>query len=515
MPAPLPDAASGRTEAESHPQYPLFRLALKKAVEIYKEHKGNMGPERMVLQIGIATKPSERSVLLFARVSLCICCFGRGWQLRCALPINMLVCLPYLRHSVRFVIALFEPNITSGRTEAKDELLRDYQETIDFLRKHFGDYLKDGSLVVYLPKRALFHSSVCKNQSHKMAVMTPWGQGGCSSDGFKEAVRFDLVEDHCKKKGLTRITPASMDPTTGGTNSRRHLLVNLEADNIMKVNWLNYMMAELKARNFLDSNLIWGLRSNGEDSGVTGRVGMPEEVWMDLQGYDESFHPTGFQDMDVIRRIQYVNKNGLFWSRTFEGGWSVPNAPNAQEAKGFAKTRFAGNSLKWTLQNEQNMAMGKQALDKGKWWRNSQEHQKTPVGMWSVINQLGNEEDRGWFPPRLVGIVSEGRTSDDRQPLVRKSSQSSAPPSTPANQLPQPPPPKVKPPPLPDVNLRVVTCGIINLEQVIKNVLGQQRLPRELLNDLYVLRKCARGHKPVDENIVSLPVGGPWTLQFF
>ena len=505
VPAPPPNA-SGRTEAEGqHQQYPLYRLALRKAVQIYKEHKGNMGPERMVLQTGIGTKPSESSIRLPARVSLCICCLGRGWQLQCSLPINMLVCLPYLRHSVRFVIALFEPNITSGRTEVKDGVLKDYKETVDFLRKHFEEFLKDGSLVVYLPKRALFHSSVCKNQSHKMAVMTPWGQGGSSSDGFQEAARFDLVEDHCNKKGCTRITPASMDPTTGARNQRRHLLVNLDADNIMKANWLNYMMAELKARDFLESHQIWGLRANGEDSGVTGRVGMPEEVWLDLQGYDESFHPTGFQDMDIVKRIQHVNKQGLFWSRTSEGGWSVPNASDPIEAKGFAKTRFAGNPLKWTKQNEQNMSMGKEALKKNKWWRNSDEHPKSAAGMWGVINNLGNEDDRGFFPRRLVGIGREGGTSDHRQPFVRQHSQSSAPPpppSTPADQLPAPPPPKVKPPPLPHVNLRVITCGIINLEQVIKNVLGQQRLPRELLNDLHVLRKCAREHKPVDEDML-------------
>ncbi len=74
--------------------------------------------EEMVQRVIDAQKAGDTShvVPLGKRISFCTTSFKRGWQLRRALPVNLLSLWPY-RKSVRLVLCVFDSDVT------KDHLL--------------------------------------------------------------------------------------------------------------------------------------------------------------------------------------------------------------------------------------------------------------------------------------------------------------------------------------------------------------------------------------------------------
>ena len=69
------------------------------------------------------------------RISCCVACFARGWQLRKALPANILLQRSH-RQNVRFCISLY------------DDAGNDGKETRDFIEENFQEELASGFLVV-------------------------------------------------------------------------------------------------------------------------------------------------------------------------------------------------------------------------------------------------------------------------------------------------------------------------------------------------------------------------------
>eukprot|EP00435_Cladocopium_sp_Y103_P063893 s891_g25.t1 len=117
--------------------------------------------------------------------SFCTCCLGRGWQLQIALPINLALTEQF-KASVRFCVSLFtspkgafSPGfaIDGASPEMVQELMDDYLATKDFILENFAEELRTGRLVVSVHERIFFHSSVCKNTAHKLALAIPWGKG--------------------------------------------------------------------------------------------------------------------------------------------------------------------------------------------------------------------------------------------------------------------------------------------------------------------------------------------------
>ena len=68
------------------------------------------------------------------RVSFCQVSFGRGWQLRLSLAINLLMCRKQLGYSVRFVVVLYQVDGNDLSTQAKTAIRKDYFETIQWLK---------------------------------------------------------------------------------------------------------------------------------------------------------------------------------------------------------------------------------------------------------------------------------------------------------------------------------------------------------------------------------------------
>ena len=190
------------------------------------------------------------------RVSFCQVSFGRGWQLRLSLAINLLMCRKQLGYSVRFVVVLYKVDGNDLSTQAKTAIRKDYFETIQWLKHNCNHELASGSLVVYVASAPVFHSSKMKNLAHKCALLTPWQQG-CTIPTPEAGEGWNLSEQ-CRKampldpKSFAAQydirTPASFDPTIGAGNPRNHMLVNLDADNILPDGCWDNLITSLSKR---------------------------------------------------------------------------------------------------------------------------------------------------------------------------------------------------------------------------------------------------------------------------
>ena len=143
------------------------------------------------------------------RISVCVACFGRGWQLRTALAANLLVHHSH-QQNICFCVALYNCG-TDG------------EETKDFIEKHFAEELASGFLVVhYDTNLKYFHSSICKNAAHKVAIMVPWGQGFVASDGLT-SLEINWYATPKSWEDVANATCSSVNPR----DKRRHVLINL------------------------------------------------------------------------------------------------------------------------------------------------------------------------------------------------------------------------------------------------------------------------------------------------
>ena len=193
------------------------------------------------------------------RISFCVACFGRGWQLRTALAANLLVHHDH-QQNIRFCVALYN----SGA---------DGEETKNFIQTHFQEELASGFLVVrYDTNLEYFHSSICKNAAHKVAIMVPWGHGFVSSDGLT-SLEMNWYRPAKSWDDVAEATYLSVNPT----DKRRHVLINLDADNILSGNFPFNLARVQQITNAVQTrpDHLWGFRCvSGGDSGCTGCVGL-------------------------------------------------------------------------------------------------------------------------------------------------------------------------------------------------------------------------------------------------
>ena len=109
----------------------------------------------------------------------------------------------------------------------------------------------------------------------------------------------------------------------------------------------------VKRVKFTDTSHMWGWR---EVPGIQVRwksgVGVMEQNFMKMGGYDESFEATGYQDMDVFERFKACGSGSAYYLRDFSHGCSIPNSTDVKKAKSGVKTQFTASPLKWHDQNE-------------------------------------------------------------------------------------------------------------------------------------------------------------------
>ncbi|CAJ1444514.1 unnamed protein product, partial [Effrenium voratum] len=463
------------------PARPAWELAQRCAQEAMTQHGLSPEPER-VIKGRLWRRPEEH--VLAAKISFCTACLNRGWQLRNALAINLAMCLEHLGHSVRFCVALFDSG-AGGGTPAEEA---DFGDTVRFLKQHFSEHLRNGSLVVSAAGKQFFHSSQCKNAAHKLALVTPWETGAEAVDGWLPKIR------------------ATQPPRAPG-NNRAHLLVNLDADNILSADFCKQLLSRgCGVGALLQNNSIWGFRCvGGSDSGCTGRVGCPDHAYVALGGYDEAFHPTGYQDIDFFERLKAAGtaRENVRLLR-FHCGWSIPNSTVAKRAKNEAKTRWTGSATKWATQNSENRQASLAALSQGRWWRNAPGGEK-PRGdsaCWQVIEGIGNTDpaDRGMVPVRLAAVPL-GAGGGTPAPAV------AGPPPMPSgvsNAGHGGVPASVPDGFLPECQLRIITCGTSNLSSVLPALLKERVRDPAVVTAMQTLKSDSARHADISEEALMV-----------
>lgn len=139
--------------------------------------------------------------------------------------------------------------------------------SVDGLREwvisHFQEYLKSGYLKYYYTEELSFwHASVAKNMAHKLA--------------------------------------------------NHNILVNLDCDN-----YTGYLGGQFVIRQFLQSRDIVLHQFGGNlHDGSYGRISMLKKYFEAIGGYDESFEPMSYQDIDLINRLKQIGLRYRLQSNT-------------------------------------------------------------------------------------------------------------------------------------------------------------------------------------------------------
>eukprot|EP00971_Amphidinium_carterae_P019876 391535-Amphidinium_carterae.2 len=80
--------------------------------------------------------------------------------------------------------------------------------------------------------------------------------------------------------------------------------ITLDADNYVTVNWIRNIAQHFHQR----ASIVYaGGQQFGAPQGTTGRIAMRHAMFLDINGYDEQFHPMGGQDIDIIKRFKAMH----------------------------------------------------------------------------------------------------------------------------------------------------------------------------------------------------------------
>ena len=193
-------------------------------------------------------------------LSLCITCMNRESQLKQCLKENMIKLSPFTSNELEVVLVHFL------HPEKKKE-----NEKIDtWIRRTFPRFIRSGVLRYYVTDRLFsWHASIAKNTSHRLA-----------NGSF-------VVNMDCDNKIDPREVYYLLDLIKGATKKKYRQ----------------------KMSKNVHGNFIYHGWSGKFHDGTYGRIGMFQEDFKKLGGYDESFLPMGSQDMDLLTRATLFYKS--------------------------------------------------------------------------------------------------------------------------------------------------------------------------------------------------------------
>ena len=236
---------------------------------------------------------SQKELASGMRVTFCSACFRCGWQLRKALLPNILFLLPW-RACARICLVVFE----SEETDAD----------IQWLWRYARPALECGLLIVAVTDLpGGWHACLAKNTSHKLAI-----------------------QQHRR--------PLDLD---GGATWLSLMLFNLDCDNILGPSFMDSLQTLLPV-----VPAHGCIHAVGRDPGTTGRVGLFATTFLRVGGYDESAMPMGYQDVDLLRRCQWLSTTKPCHMQPADVGLSVPNhLTDKKAARGIEKVRHVSSAL--------------------------------------------------------------------------------------------------------------------------------------------------------------------------
>jgi len=126
-----------------------------------------------------------------------------------------------------------------------------------------------------------------------------------SNDGLKDYIYNNYQNDITSKKLEyyfidNNYWHASKCKNITHSKAKTKYIVNLDCDNFIGEN------SDEKLLKLLNDNTIVWQNDNIMGSGNCGRISMTKENFDKLGGYDESFYPMGYQDVDIVERAKLM-----------------------------------------------------------------------------------------------------------------------------------------------------------------------------------------------------------------
>ena len=332
----------------------VLRAAARKGMEGLGHQYEEMVQRVIDMQMLAEEDPSKRPRVPFSKhITFCSTSFKRGWQLKRALPANLLSLWPW-RQSLRLCLVVFD----------SDEA----PELMGWIRQHCAAALEVDLLVVAtsaLPN-GHWHASIAKNVAHKVAMETYLAESKTTADADQAA--------GCSAPQR----PARANFVHTGLALDALFIMNLDGDNLLGPRYVDALCSLLPSVNADDSV---GARRGAQ--GTTGRVGMWATHFIRMGGYDESYLPSGYQDVCLHQRVRHLGGS----CRTILGedlGLSVPNdLGNERVSLGPAKIAnidpYKKNIMSWREMNSLNLNDGDEKLKRGRWRRNMDDDATPPV----------------------------------------------------------------------------------------------------------------------------------------
>ena len=139
------------------------------------------------------------------------------------------------------------------------------------------------------------------------------------------------------------------------------IVVNLDADNVIGNTYI-----ETIQQHYLRSPLTVHHAWSGDfGDGTCGRIAMARELFRLLGGYDESFHPMGFHDLDLINRAETITQQKRVESHDPECyGYAIPNTVGD-------KMQHVVSDLSFDEMNQANYDLSARNHEAGRWKANA------------------------------------------------------------------------------------------------------------------------------------------------
>ncbi len=126
------------------------------------------------------------------------------------------------------------------------------------------------------------------------------------------------------------------------------LLVNLDVDNLMSLPFVSALIVKAVTESRHAVFHCWG-----QDGGVTGRIACWAEAFVHgAGGYDQSFLPSGYQDIDLKERLRRLKGGRSIRIRPAIAGklfddFSLENAPGGTKRERTSSRRCGGCRSTW------------------------------------------------------------------------------------------------------------------------------------------------------------------------
>ena len=254
-------------------------------------------------------------------------------------------------------------------------LEKKYPALSDFQRQACNEYFNKGNSLFRNP--TLSFCITCKNRFEQIRQTLPQNLKDNSeskefiefilvdfgsTDGLQEWIvenfKTEMEEGYLKYYYTDELQSwhASIAKNTSHLLANNDIVVNLDCDNFTGKNGGVFVVEHMKK--FGWNRTVLHQFGNDYEDGSYGRIALSKSNFLYLGGYDESFEPAAYQDMDLLLRAQLL-------------GFSYFNIADKNYCNALVNTKEktiinTSSNLSWNEMNQRNYQLSLQKITSGK-----------------------------------------------------------------------------------------------------------------------------------------------------